>query len=185
VSLFGKVAKSEDEVRMRGRPASELLRQSAPLIAVLALLVVAPAAATAAASPQPDRAPSVRPALAPDPVPGTSAPRSLSRPAVTPATTPVSPPAAYVAPTHTAPKAVTLVKVKHAVVRPRHRRVQARPARFVLPRVALPVLIAGAGANAPGDVDAILAGVALLLAAMTAGSGARLVAVWNRRAPAA
>ena len=60
---------------MRGRPARELLRQSAPLIAVLAALVVAPAAA--AASPQPDKAPSVAPALAPDPVPGTSAPTHL------------------------------------------------------------------------------------------------------------
>jgi hypothetical protein len=167
---------------MRGRPARELLRQSAPLIAVVAALVVAPVAG--AASPQPDRAPSVAPALAPDPVPGSSAPGTSSRPAVTPVTTPAHPPAAYVAPTHTPSKAVTHVKVKHTVIRPRHRSVQARPMRFVLPRVALPVLIAGAAANAPGDVDAILAGVALLLAAVTAGSGARLVTVWNRRARA-
>jgi len=172
---------------MRGRPALELLRQSVPLIAVLAALVVAPAAAPA--SPQPDKAPSVAPALAPDPVPGTPAPRSSSQSAVTPVTTPVttpvSPRAAYVAPTHTSPKAVTHLKVKHAVVRPRHRAVEAQPTRFVLPRVALPVLISAAAANAPRDLDAILAGVALLLAAVTAGSGARLVAVWNRKARAA
>jgi hypothetical protein len=51
--------------------------------------------------------------------------------------------------------------------------------------VASPFLITAAAANTPGDLDAILAGVALLLAAVTAGSGARLVAVWNRRARAA
>ncbi len=169
---------------MRGRPARELLRQSAPLIAVLAALVVAPAAA-AAASPQPDKAPSVAPALAPDPVPGTSVPTTSSQQPVSPATTPARPPAAYVAPAHTPPKAVTHAKAKHAVVRPRHRAVAARPTRFVLPGVALPVLIGAAAANAPRDLDAILAGVALLLAALTAGSGARLVAVWSRKARAA
>lgn len=173
---------------MRGRPARELLRQSAPLIAVLAALVVAPAAA--AASPQPDKAPSVAPALAPDPVPGTSAPTTSapttsSQQPVSPVTTPARPPAAYVAPAHTSPKTVTHAKVKQAVVRPRHRAVAARPTRFVLPRVALPVLFTAAAANAPRDLDAILAGVALLLAAVTAGSGARLVAVWSRKARAA
>jgi hypothetical protein len=172
---------------MRGRPVRELLRQFTPLIAVAALFVVAPAAA--AGSPQPDRAPSVTPALAPDPVPGTSAPSRSSQPAVTPVTTavptPVTPRAAYVAPAHTSPHAVKHVKVKHAVVRPRHRAVEARPTRYILPRVALPALITGAAANAPRDLDAILAGVALLLAAVTAGSGARLVAVWNRKARAA
>lgn len=168
---------------MRGRPASELMRQRAPLIAVVAALVVAPVAA--AASPQPDKAPSVAPALAPDPVPGSSPVGTSSPTAATPVTTPARPPAPYVAPTRTRPKPVTHVKVKHAVVRPRHRPAQAQPTRFVLPRVALPVLITEAAASAPGDVDAILAGVALLLAALTAGSGARLVAVWNRRAGAA
>ena len=132
---------------MRGRPARELLRQSAPLIAVLATLVVAPAAA--AASPQPDKAPSVAPALAPDPVPGTSAPTTSapttsSQQPVSPVTTPARPPAAYVAPAHTSPKTVTHAKVKQAVVRPRHRAVAARPTRFVLPRVALPVLFTAA-----------------------------------------
>ena len=49
----------------------------------------------------------------------------------------------------------------------------------------MPALIAADPVRAPRELDAILAGVALLLAALTAGSGARLVSVWNRRAGAA
>jgi len=45
-------------------------------------------------------------------------------------------------------------------------------------------VIAADQVRAPRDLDAVLAGVALLLAAATAGSGARLVSVWNRRAGA-
>ena len=48
---------------MRGRPARELLRQSAPLIAVAIVLAVAPAAA--AGTPHPDQAPSTPATLAP------------------------------------------------------------------------------------------------------------------------
>jgi hypothetical protein len=162
---------------MRGRPARELLRQSAPLIAVAALLAVAPRAA--AGAPHPDRPPSVPATLAPDPVPGTS-PAAPSR--VTP---PESSSRVYVAPAPTTP-------VRHATVKPKptaaprvRRPAPARPSRYVLPRIAIPALIAADPVRAPRDLDAILACVALLLAAVTAGSGARLVSVWNRRAGAA
>jgi hypothetical protein len=165
---------------MRGRPACELLRQSAPLIAVAALLVVAP---VAAGSPQPDRAPSTPATLAPDPVPGTKVPgTSSTAPARVP--TPASSRRVYVAPTPAKP--VTHATVKHAAVKPAHRRASpARPSRYVLPRIAFPALIAADPVRVPGDLDAILAGLALLLAAVTAGSGARVIAVWNRRARAA
>ena len=163
---------------MRGRPARELLRQSAPLIAVAALLVVGPAAA--AGTPHPDQAPSTPATLAPDPVPGTVVPGTSS---TTPSrvTTPASSRPVYVAPAPSKP--VTPAKVrKHAAVRPVHQPAPARPSRYVLPRIAMPALIAADPVRAPRDLDAILAVVALLLAALTAGSGARLVSVWNRRA---
>jgi hypothetical protein len=166
---------------MRGRPARVLLRQSAPLIAVAALLVVAPVAD--AGSPQPDQAPSSPATLAPDPVPGTVAPGASS-----PARSRVSAPASST-PVHVvsaAPaKPATRKTVKHTSVVPSHRPAPVRPSRYVLPRVAFPALIAAGPVRAPRDRDAILAGLALLLAAVTAGSGARLMAVWNRRARAA
>ena len=165
---------------MRGRPARELLRQSAPLIAVATVLAVAPAAA--AGAPHPDQAPSVPATLAPDPVPGTvvpgTSPTTTSR-----VTTPASSRPVYVAPATAKP--VTHTKVKPAAVRRAHRPAPARPSRYVLPRIAMPALIAADPVRAPRELDAILAGVALLLAALTAGSGARLVSVWNRRAGAA
>ncbi len=65
-------------------------------------------------------------------------------------------------------------KPKHVVVEPRpHRPAPARPVRFRLPRVALPALIAVDPVRSPHDRDAVLAGVALLFAAVTAASGAR------------
>lgn len=176
---------------MRGRRGVELLRQSAPLAAAVVVLVAVPVAS--AGGPQPDRAPSA-PAvsggsggLAPDPVPGTSrapAARSsapASRPAVVgPAISPAAPAAhTTVAPTH---------PVRHPVVRhakpkrkPTPHTAAAAPSRFVLPEIASPTLVAVGVARAPRDLDAVLAGLALLLAAVTAGSGARLVSVWNRR----
>lgn len=165
---------------MRGRPARELLRQSAPLIAVAIVLAVAPVAA--AGTPHPDQAPSTPATLAPDPVPGTVVP-GTSRGAPSRVTTPASSRPVYVAPATAKP--VTRAKVKHAVVPKVHERAPARPSRYVLPRIAMPALIAAGPVRAPRDLDAILAGVALLLAALTAGSGARLVSVWNRRAGAA
>ncbi len=179
---------------MRGRPAVELLRQSAPLAAAVVVLAAVPVAS--AGGPQPDRAPS-SPAvsspsagsggLAPDPVPGTSqAPPArssvpVSRPAVvTPAVSPVAP-VTHHTPTHTV---VSPAKTKPKP-KPHPHPVAPRPTRFVLPEIALPTLAAVGSARAPRDLDAVLAGLALLLAAVTAGSGARLVAVWNRRAGAA
>jgi hypothetical protein len=149
-------------------------------MAVVAALVAAPAAA--GGSPQPDRPPAASTTLAPDPVPGT-APAASPRVTAPVATAPVQP----VAPVQPA-KPVTHVKAtpKHAVVKPRpHRPAPARPARFRLPRVALPALMAVDPVSSPGDRDAVLAGVALLFAAVTAASGAHLVAVWNRQAGAA
>jgi hypothetical protein len=65
------------------------------------------------------------------------------------------------------------------------RRVSHPAARFALPRIALPALTQAAHVREPRDLDAVLAGIALLLAAVTAGSGARLVSRWNHRAGAA
>lgn len=164
---------------MRGRPPRELLRQSAPLVAVVAVLVLAPAAA--GAGPQPDRPPSTPAKLAPDPVPGTVVP-GTSRAAPSRVTTPTSASRVYVAPAPSRP--ATPAKPKHAVAPRPHKPVPARPSRYLLPRIALPAVIAADQVRAPRDLDAVLAGVALLLAAATAGSGARLVSVWNRRAGA-
>ena len=164
---------------MRGRPARELLRQSAPLIAVAALFVVGPAAA--AGTPHPDQAPSTPATLAPDPVPGTVVPGTSST-APSRVTAPASSRRVYVAPAPSRPVTSAKVRPKPASVRPVHQPAPARPSRYVLPRIAMPALIAADPARAPRDLDAILAVVALLLAALTAGSGARLVSVWNRRA---
>jgi hypothetical protein len=165
---------------MRGRPVRELLRQSAPLIAVAAALVAPPVAA--GGSPQPDRPPAVPTTLAPDPVPGTAPAAKASPHATAPAAVTLVQPTAPVQPAKPVKtvKTVTHVKMKHTVVEPRPHR--AAPAHFSLPRVALPALIAADPVHSPRDLDAVLAGVALLLAAVTAASGARLVAVWNRRA---
>jgi len=167
---------------MRGRPGRELLRQSAPLIAVAAVLVVAPAAA--AAGPEPDRAPASPTAqssgLAPDPVPGTvthTVTPVTSRPAA-PRATSVAP-----APAPATPKPATVArpKVKHTARRAVHRPVATHSASFLLPHITLPALAAADPIRAtPHHLDVLLAVFALLLAAVTAGSGARLVAVWNR-----
>jgi hypothetical protein len=74
--------------------------------------------------------------------------------------------------------------VKHTVIRHPAQKPKPRPSlpsAFLLPRIALPAVIAADPVRAPHDLDAVLACVALLLAAATAGSGARLVSVWNRR----
>ena len=162
---------------MRGRPPHELLRQSAPLIAVIAVLALAPAAA--GAGPQPDRAPAAPSTLAPDPVPGTVVP-GTSHAAPPRVTTPTRSSRVYIAPAPS--RHATPAKVKHLVVPRPHKQVPPRPSRYLLPRIALPAVIAVDPVRAPRDLDAVLAGVALLIAAATAGSGARLVSVWNRGA---
>jgi hypothetical protein len=167
---------------MRGRPARELLRQSAPLIAVAAVLVVAPAAAAGAR--HPDQPPSAAATLAPDPVPGTAQAADAKR-----TTTPPSSRHVYVAPVsaRSVVPAKVIQRPKPASVRRTNRPTPApaHPSRYLLPRIALPALVATGPVHAPRDLDAILAGFALLLAAVTAGSGARLVSIWNRRAGAA
>lgn len=164
---------------MRGRPVCVLLRRFAPLVAVAVL--VAPAQAVAA-PPSPDRAPSTPGGLAPDPVPGSAPARAA---AVT-----GTPRPAYVPPVHPAPTTTPAVPKKHAAARPAHKpavpkrgRVPSTP--FVLPHVAVPALGTIAPARTLRGLDVLLAGVALLLAAATAGSGARLVSVYNRRIGAA
>jgi hypothetical protein len=87
------------------------------------------------------------------------------------------------APTQPAAKRTVAVKPKPKV-KPK-RPVVHRTATFALPRIALPALTQAARVREPRDLDAVLAGVALLLAAVTAGSGARLVSRWNGRAGAA
>jgi hypothetical protein len=168
---------------MRGRPVRELLRRFTLPIAAAAALAVVPVAA-AGGGPSPDRAPDAPATLAPDPVPGTSqAPPAVTRPVTTvPAAAPSSVAVAPVV-THAAPKPKP---VKHAAaVHRAHKQVPVKksepPVRFVLPRVAAPSLAAIAAAPSH-DGEVALAGLALLLAAVTAGSGARLVAVWSRRA---
>lgn len=170
---------------MRGRPRCLLLRRFAPLLAVAALL--GPSAALAG-TPSPDAPPPAPTGLAPDPAPGShpAARRPVHAVAVTPAApttrvTYVAPPARHVVASakHARPKAEPKPK-PHAKPRP-HRRAAVEPTRFVVPRIALPAAIAAEPARTLGAVDAVLAGLALLAAAAAAGSGARLVAVWNRR----
>jgi hypothetical protein len=165
---------------MRGRPVCVLLRRFAPLAAVAVLF--APAQAFAG-SPSPDRPPAGAPSgLTPDPVPGTASARHSSSSTTTGTHRP-----AYVAPVHAATTKTPTVAKKHAVVRPAHKgQVRPRPsmqvAAFTLPHIAVPRLVAIAPVRSPRSLDALLAGVALLLAAATAGSGARLVSIYNRRA---
>jgi hypothetical protein len=116
-------------------------------------------------------------------------PGTVTHPRTTPVTSrPAGPRATSVAPAPTpatakpASVSVARPKVKHpAARRPAHRPTASHSARFLLPHIALPALVAADPVRAtPRDLDALLAVLALLLAAVTAGSGARLVAVWNR-----
>ncbi len=161
---------------MRGRPGSVLLRRFAPLAAVAVLL--APAQALAA-TPAPDRAPSAPGGLAPDPVPG-------STPTHPAATVPATRRPVYVAPAHTVTTKTRSVPKQHAPARPARKPAVSKrasvPAAFALPHVAVPALGTVAPARALRGLDVLLASVALLLAAAAAGSGARLVSVYNRRA---
>jgi len=167
---------------MRGRPRCLLLRRLAPLLAVAALS--GPASALAG-TPSPDAPPPAPTGLAPDPAPGShpAARPPVHRVVVTPEAPTTR--ATYVAPvrhvTTPAKHVRPATKPKpHPKARP-HRHAAATPTRFVVPRIALPASIAAAPARTLGAVDAMLAGLALLAAAAAAGSGARLVAVWNRR----
>lgn len=97
----------------------------------------------------------------------------------------VAPAPAVVTPAvhHAAAKRTVAPKSKP---KPKPKRRVAHPAAtFALPRIALPALTQAAHVREPRDLDAVLAGIALLLAAVTAGSGARLVSHWNHRAGAA
>jgi len=172
---------------MRGRPTCLFLRQFAPLVAVTVLLGPAPAFA---AGPAPDRAPAAS-GLQPDPAPGA---RTQTRPTAPAATTPTRPvyvaPARVVAPVVHQAAPTRPVAKRPAVAKPKRKPkpkhpVTHRAATFALPRIALPTLTQAARVREPRDLDAVLAGVALLLAAVTAGSGARLVSRWNSRAGAA
>ena len=99
---------------------------------------------------------------------------------VAPAPAVVTPAVHHAAPTRTAaPKQTPKPKPKPKP------RVAHPAATFALPRIALPALTQAAHVRQPRDLDAVLAGIALLLAAVTAGSGARLVSSWNHRAGAA
>jgi hypothetical protein len=162
---------------MRGRPRCQLLRRFAPLLAVAAL--VGPPAAFAG-TPSPDAPPSAPAGLAPDPAPGSHP--SVSAPVqTTSAVAPVAPPPVH----HVVPPARHSI-AKHVQPKPKarpHRRAAAEP-RFVVPRIALPASIGVPSARTLHTLDAVLAGLALLAAAAAAGSGARLVAVWNRRGAA-
>ncbi|HST16632.1 MAG TPA: hypothetical protein VLK36_03120 [Gaiellaceae bacterium] len=84
-------------------------------------------------------------------------------------------------PTRPVAKRKVIAKTKPAPKRP----AAHRAATFALPRIVLPTLTQAARVRDSHDLDAVLAGVALLLAAVTAGSGARLVSQWNSRAGAA
>jgi hypothetical protein len=168
---------------MRGRPARELLRRfTLPTAAAVALVVVP--AAVAAGGPSPDRAPSAPSTLAPDPAPGATVPHSTSAPVTSapPPRTPVSIPQA-VTHVNAQPRTVKRAAVVHHA-RKRAPAAKPKPApvvRFALPRIAVPSLAAVVAVPASHDAEVALAGLALLLAAVTAGSGARLVAVWSRR----
>jgi hypothetical protein len=158
---------------MRGRPRCLLLRRLTPLAAVLAVL--GPSSALAG-SPAPDAPPPAPSALAPDPAP--EAHPAITTPAarptyVAPTVRPVAPPAKH-----------AVVKAAKPKPKPEPKARPHRPVaetRFVIPRIALPASIAAASARTLHTLDAVLAGLALLAAAGVAGSGARLVAVWNRR----
>jgi hypothetical protein len=172
---------------MRGRPTCLLLRQFAPLFAVVALL--GPTAAFAA-GPAPDRAPAAASGLRPDPAPGARPQAHPAAPVATTTRRPVylAPAAAVVAPVarHAAPARTVEKRPVASKPKPKPKRRVVHPAAtFTLPRVALPALAAASAVRAPRDLDAALAVVALLLAAVTAGSGARLVSRWNSRAGAA
>jgi hypothetical protein len=167
---------------MRGRPRCLLLRRFAPLLAVAALFGPADALA---GTPSPDAPPPAPTGLAPDPAPGS---HPAARPRVHAVT--VTPAAPTTHPTYVAPARHAAAPAKSArpktVPKPKpkarpHRHAAAAPARFVVPRIALPAAISATPARTLGAVDAALAGLALLAAAAAAGSGARLVAVWNRR----
>jgi len=172
---------------MRGRPTCLLLWRCAPF-ATAAILLGPPAAL---AAPSPDRAPNASSGIAPDPAPGSrpdTRPAAPKQPAsrATPQSTATRP--AYVAPV--APAATTKAhaaprhaheqhkQAKHVTTHPR---AAAHPTAFRLPRVAVPVLgTAAASVGRSHDEEVVLAVVALLLAAVAAGSGARLVSAWNR-----
>lgn len=170
---------------MRGRPSCLLLRRVGLLAAAVALLGPVPALA---AGPAPDQAPAQSSGLRPDPPPGVRQQAPAAAPATTTTRRPVyvAPAPAVVTPAvhHAAPKRT--VEKRTVAPRPRPKRHVTHPAAtFALPRIALPSLTHAAHVRQPRDLDAVLAGIALLLAAVTAGSGARLVSRWNDRAGAA
>jgi hypothetical protein len=96
-----------------------------------------------------------------------------------------------VPPAHPTTTKTAATAKKHPAARPApkvpaHKAARAHASPFTLPHVAVPALATiAAPARTPRSLDVLLAGVVLLLAAVTAGSGARLVSLYNRRAGAA
>jgi hypothetical protein len=162
-----------------------LLRRLSPLAAVLALL--APPAARAA-SDSPDPAPGAT-VLQPDPAPvarakpvRTAAAPAPRRPAVVVRAVVVTPVRAVTARTQAAPPPPERTS-KPVTAKPKpkprtHKRASALAANFDLPPVLGPAFLDVPRAS---RTPAVLAAVALLAAALTAGSGAGLVFSWSRR----
>jgi hypothetical protein len=161
-----------------------LLRRLSPLAAVLALLAPPVARAT---SDSPDPAPGAT-VLQPDPAPvaraqpaRTPAVPAPTRPAVVVRAVVDAPVRAVTARTQAAPppeRTSTPVTAKPKLKPRIHKRASALAANFDLPPVLGPAFL---DVPAASRTPAVLAAVALLAAALTAGSGAGLVFSWSRR----
>jgi hypothetical protein len=162
--------------------STSLLRQR-----VVPILAVAALAVTPVAHGSPDPPPGSK-ALRPDPVP-----------AATPSSTPHSVPAHAVPVPKSTPRIVVnrpavsqIVTTRARVVTPPKPRPAAKPSppkhaaankrrsppSFVLPPIPVPHIVSTPLENRPSP---LLAAFALALAALAAGSGARLVRVWSNR----
>jgi hypothetical protein len=168
-----------------GTEQAVLLRRLSPFAAVLTLL--APAAARAA-SDSPDPAPGAA-VLKPDPAP-VAKPKPVQKSAAPAPTRPVVVRATVVAPAYAVPARTQVAapfvrtsKPVQAKPKPKpklrtHKAAPALAANFDLPPVVGPAFL-----DVPESTrtPAVLAAVALLAAALTAGSGAGLVFSWSRR----
>ena len=162
-----------------------LLRRMSPLAAVLALL--APAAARATAD-SPDPAPGAT-VLRPDPAP-VAKPKPVRKSAAPAPTRPVVVRALVVAPAHVVPAQthVTAPPVQRstplkAKTKPKPKPRAHKPSSVLAANFELPPVLGPAFLDVPDSTrtPAVLAAVALLAAALTAGSGAGLVFSWSRR----
>jgi hypothetical protein len=170
-----------------GTEQAVLLRRISPLVAVLALLAPPAARATSDA---PDPGPGAT-VLRPDPAP-VAQPKTFRQTAA-PAPAPTKPivlRAVVVAPAHdvavhtrAAPLPVQTNKPVAAKPKPKakpraHKRASSLAANFDLPPILGPTLLAVPESS---RTPAVLAALALMAAALTAGSGAGLVFSWSRR----